>query len=164
MNVVYAKTLLYAYTYLDDMVKRIDELVVKKAFLSGQNYVAAKFQYEEIINLTYEKDIIHVVKIACDKALGKFSDEEMKYFRYKYFKNMDKKERATFDFTSRTYFRRQNKLTGEFSERLERFGLDDKFFMEECLSVDFFKHTYSLAKEQERKSVKRKTPSCPFDY
>ena len=157
MNVLYAKTLLYAYVNLDDVANHIDELVERKAKYSFSNYMPALSQFEEIVSLTYEKDIIYAVKLACDKILSRFSKEDLDFFRYKYFKNMSKKEALLFDSTSRTYFRKQVKLSEEFACRLEKYGIDDEFFEQKCLLIDYFRHLYKSTMEHERLQRKNKS-------
>ncbi len=157
MNVLYAKALLYAYVNLDDVAKQIDELVERKAKSSFSNYKPAISQFESIIKLTYEKDIIYAVKIVCDKVLSRFNKEELDYFRYKYFKNMSKKEITFFDSTSRSYFRRQIKLAEVFAEQVEKLGIDDEFFEQKCMLVEFFRQHLKRAEEHERLQRKNKS-------
>ena len=162
MNVLYAKTILYAYPDIDEVIVQIDDIVEKKAYLSFQNYSPALGQYEKIVKLTYDKDIITAVKIVCDRALRKFTEEELKFFKYKYFKNMSNREKENFDYSSRTYFRRQKKLTETFALLLEGYGIDDKFFEEQCLEINFFRYLVSRARELEkyaRKSQGEKNPA-----
>ncbi len=160
MNLLYAKTLLYAYTNLEELAKQIDELVERKARCSMINYTPAMFQFESIIKLTFEKDIIYAVKLVCDKVLSKFTKEELDFFRYKYFKNMPNREALVFDSSSRSYFRTQVKLAQEFALRVERCGIDDKFFEEKCLELNYFKELLRQTEEHERLSHKnkKKTP------
>ena len=154
MNVLYAKTILYAYPDIDEIILQIDDLVERKAYLSFHNYSPALGQYEKIVKLTYDKDIIGAVKIVCDRALKKFTEEELKYFKYKYFKNMSNREKENFDYSSRTYFRRQKNLTETFALLLEGYGVDDKFFEEQCLELNFFRQLLCRAKELEKYSKK----------
>ncbi len=154
MNTLYAKTILYAYTDIDEVIKQIDDLVEQKAYLSFHNYSPALGQYEKIVKLTYDKDIIGVVKIVCERALKKFTTEELKYFRYKYFKNMTSREKNTFDYSSRSYFRKQKKLTEDFGLLLEGYGIDDKFFEEQCLEINYFRQLLCRTRELEKYSSK----------
>ncbi len=142
MDVFYVKTLLFAYAGLDDVILSIDEQVGRKAINSRTNYSPAISQFEEIIALTNEKEIILAVKLVCDTVLGKFSEEDLTLFRYKYFGTLDEMEELLLDTTSRTYFRRQERLFNRFARRVENLGIDDDFFVKKCLSVDFFKQIY----------------------
>ncbi len=160
MNVLYAKTILYSYTTLEDVALQIDEIIERKARSSFSNYSPAVSQFESIIQLTFEKDIVHAVKLVCDKILSRFSEEDLLFFRYKYFKNMAKKELSTFDFSSRAYFRKQVKLAQIFADKLERNGIDDKFFEKNCLQLEFFRHLFKSSTEHEKLNYKNK-PKTP---
>ncbi len=157
MKVLYAKTLLYSYVHLNDVADQIDGLVEKRALFSMNNYAPALSQFEAIIHLTFEKDIVYAVKLICDKVFKKFSREDMKYFRYKYFKDMPKEEVDLFDTCSRTYFRKQNKLVVLFADRLEKCGIDDDFFEKNCMQIDFFKQLVKRAEEHETLNKKNKS-------
>lgn len=160
MDVLYAKTILYSYINLDAVSTQIDELVERKARTSFSNYSPAISQFESIVQLTYEKDIVHAVKLICDKILSKFTEEDLTFFRYKYFKNMSKKEVSNFDFTSRTYFRKQVKLAQVFADKLEKNGIDNEFFEKKCLQLEFFKQLLKGTKEHEKLNIKNK-PKTP---
>ena len=73
---------------------------------------------------------------------------------------MTKKEVANFDFTSRSYFRKQVKLAELFAEKLERCGIDDDFFEKKCLQLEFFRQLLKGTKEHEKLNVKNK-PKTP---
>lgn len=157
MEILYAKTFLYSYVHLMDVAKQIDELVEKKAFSSINNYSPALVQYETIVQLTYEKDIVYVIKKVCDKALEKFTQEEKKFFEYKYFRNKPKSYFDGFDTSSRAYFRKQISLVKTFSKRVEKLGIDDKFFKEKCLSIEFFRQLLKRTEERELSFCKGKS-------
>lgn len=161
MNILYAKAILYAYPDIDEVIVQIDDLVERKAYLSFQNYSPALGQYERIVKLTYDKDIISAVRMVCDRALRKFTEEELKFFKYKYFKNMSNREKENFDYSSRTYFRRQKKLTETFALLLEGYGIDDKFFEEQCLEINFFRYLLSRTRELEKYSKEGKNIKNP---
>ncbi|MBR5192097.1 MAG: hypothetical protein IKW33_01640 [Clostridia bacterium] len=160
MNNYYAKTLLYAYPNLISLTEQIDELVEKKAFASMGIFSPALFQCEQILGLTNQKQIIINVKIILDKVLEKFSLDELDCFSYKYFKNKPKEYFKNFDASSRGYFRKQIKLINLFSKRLEYCGIDDDWFIKNCLNIDFFKELYKRVLEYEKITNKRKTFSA----
>ena len=149
MDLLYAKTILYAYPDFEEIIVQIDDVIEKRAVMSLYNYSPALGQYEKIIKLMHEKDVISAIKIVCDKALAKFTDEELKYFRYKYFRTMSKREKENFDYSSRTYFRRQLKLTEDFASLLEGYRVNDKFFEEHCLTLNYFSQVLIRTKELE---------------
>ncbi len=156
MNNYYAKTILYAYPNLLSLMEQIDELVEKKAFASMGNFTPAIAQCEKILGLTDQKKILIKVKIVVDKVLQKFAVDELDCFAYKYFKNKPKEYFKNFDASSRGYFRKQIKLINLFSKRLEYCGIDDDWFIKNCLTIDFFKELYKRVLEYEKVSNKRK--------
>ena len=157
MNVLYAKVALYAYAHLDALTDQIDEIVEKKAFSSSMNFSPAINQFEDIIELTYQKQIVFALKLCCEDALKNFTDKEKLYFDYKYFKTRKKAEYAGLDTVSRAYFRLQIRLAEKFAKNLEKAGFSDERFKEECLSIDFFSEMLSRVKERENLNRKNKT-------
>ena len=156
METIYTKTILYAYNHLEKVAEQIDELVNKKALSSIDNCSPAIKQYDAIVQLTYEKDVVYALKKMCEKALSNFTEEEKRYFEYKYFRNKPKSYFEGFDTSSRAYFRKQNSLIKKCSDRFEKCGIDKSFFEEKCLTIDFFRQLLKRTQEVEKKSYKNK--------
>lgn len=159
MNVLYAKVALYSYAHLGAFAEQIDEIVEKKAFSSSMNFSPALNQFEDIINLTYQKDVVYALRLCVKEALKRFTEREIKCLDYKYFKTRPKEEYADLDVTSRNYFRLQIRLCEKFAESLEKAGFSDARFEEECLSIEFFREMLNRVKEKENLSRKNKTAS-----
>lgn len=159
MNVLYAKVALYSYSHLSALAEQIDEIVEKKAFSSSMNFSPAINQFEEIINLTYQKDVVFALKKCIDDALKGFTEKELLCFDYKYFKTRKKAEYEGQDFASRNYFRLQVRLSRKFAERLEKAGYSDERFKTECLSMEFFREMLKRVKDRENLNRKNKTES-----
>lgn len=160
MKIIYAKTLLYGYKHLNELAEQIDIKVEKKALSSMNNITPAINQYNEIIELTFQKDVILSLKEVCDKILKKYSEEDLKFFEYKYFMRKPKSYFKDFDASSRAYFRKQNKLVENFSVSLEKNLVNDQFFEEQVFSIEFFRQLHKQTEEHEKKTVKnrKKTP------
>ena len=156
MNVIYAKTILYAYAGMEKTIEQIDELVEKGALASFNDFTPCLAQCEKIIELIFQKDTLAVLKRTVDVVLKRFDLDELKYFDYKYFKKKPRSFYKDFDASGRAYFRKQVKLAALFAERLERLGVDDAWFEEYCLKTDYFKELFSKVKELEVKSKKNK--------
>lgn len=154
MEILYAKTVLYGYPVLENLIEQIDESVEKKALNSIRDYSPCYSQCERIIDMINVKTLLIDLKIAVDGIIKKFSDHEIMHFEYKYFKNRDKEYFKDFDATSRKYFRKQNSLAKRFSDLLEKSGIDDRKFEDEYLSVDFFRELFKRVSEREERSVK----------
>ena len=166
MNVYYAKTALYAYPNLEAVAEQIDELVEKKALSSINDYSPAVEQCEKIIDFTFQKDALFALKIRLREVFDKLTELEKDCLEYKYFKRKPKEYFIGFDFESRGYFRRQVKLAKKIAIELEKGGADDKWFEENCLSMDFFKELLKRVIEREsntrknKKKVKAKRDEC----
>ncbi|MBQ9514431.1 MAG: hypothetical protein IJR66_05615 [Clostridia bacterium] len=156
MNVIYAKSILYAYSNIDLIIDQIDELVMKKALSSMSDYSPAILQCEKIVDLTYQKDLLAELKRIVMKVLSKFTETELDFFDYKYFKKKPKEYYKDFDYQSRNYFRRQIRLANLFAERLEKCGITDKRFQDEYLRIEFFKELLKRVMEYEILSCKNK--------
>lgn len=157
MNVIYAKTVLYAYAHLDALCVQMDEIVIKKALSSSMDFTPAICQFENIIDLTYQKKVVLSLKLCCDDALKKFTDKEKLCLDYKYFRTFNKSQYAGLDVASRAYFRLQIRLAEKFAKNLEKAGFTNARFEEECLSLEFFREMLKRVKERENLNRKNKT-------
>lgn len=157
MNVLYAKVALYSYAHLKAIAEQIDEVVEKKAFSSSVNFSPAINQFQEIIDLTYQKQIIFALGLSVKDALKGFTEKEMLCLDYKYFKRHKKEDYAGLDCSSRGYFRLQARLAEKFANSLEKAGYSDERFENECLSVEFFREMLKRVKEKENLNRKNKT-------
>ena len=166
MNVLHAKSILYAYPNLETIATQIDELVMKRALGSMSDFSPAIEQYERIIDLTEQKTVLFELEILTEKILKTFSKEEIDCLDYKYFKGKPKEYYSNFDSSSRNYFRRQVRVAQKFADRLEKLGFTDRDFEEKCLKIDFFKQLLKRVKEHEElcnknKPVEIKKAQCP---
>ena len=162
MNTCYAKAVLYAYKNLTNVMDQIDELVEKKALASLSDLSPCLSQCEKILSYTNQKDVLITLKIVVDNILKKFSDEDLTFFSYKYFKDKPKEFFVNFDYTGRAYFRRQVKLAIAFSDKLEKAGIDDKWFEENCLQMDFFKELLKRVIEHEENNAFKNNKTKPI--
>ena len=106
--------------------------------------------------------ILIQLKLHIDGVLSKLKDEDLDFLDYKYFKQKPKDYYADFDFESRNYFRKQNKLATRVARLLESSGATDEWFRKNCLKIDFFfelykrtlAHEKSYSKKAKKKSAK----------
>ncbi len=157
MNIIYAKTLLHAYPNIESITEQIDELVERKALSSMNDFSSCISQCEKILGLTAQKDVYINLKIILDGLMGRFTAEEIDLLDYKYFKKKPKDYYINFDSQSRGYFRRQIKVVNKFSDLLERKGITEKWYEENCLPIEFFRELLKRVKENE--VLSRKNPS-----
>ena len=157
VNLIYVKTVLYCYPCLEAVISQIDELVEKRAFSSMWDFSPAIYQCERISNLTCQKVVMIDLKKKIDKVLERFDKESIDHFEYKFFRRKNKEYFKDFDYKSRKYFRTQNKLVKEFGLRLEKVGVDDIYFEEYLIKIEFFKELLRRVREHEIISRKNKT-------
>ena len=156
MNKYYTKVILYAYASFDAVLEQIDNLVEKKTLGSFSDFSPALKQCEKVAELFWQKDVIIYLKEIAEKALKKYSESDLLYFDYKYFKQKGKECFVGFDYTSRAYFRKQNALVKSFSEKLEKSGINDEYFEEYVLKIEFFKEMLKRVYELEKMCFKNK--------
>lgn len=154
MKIQYAKTALYAYPNIEEVAEQIDELVERKALASMRDCSPALEQCEKIVDFTIQKSILFALKIMVEEVLSKLTLSEMDCLEYKYFKRKPKEYFFGFDAESRGYFRRQIKLAEKISDRLEKVGVTDEWFEQNCLQMDFFNELLKRVIEHEE-SVKK---------
>ena len=155
MNVYYTKTALYAYPNLQAIADQIDELVEKKALASINDYSSAVTQCEKIIDFTAQKDALFALKLRLDDVMKKLLDGEKMCLEYKYFKRMPKEYFIGYDFESRGYFRKQQRLANKIANVLEKAGGTDEWFEKTCLTMDFFKELLKRTIEHEKSYSKK---------
>ena len=86
MNVIFAKTALYAYPNIMAITEQIDELVEKKALCSMNDFSPALEQFNKIADLTEQKKVMFALKLHLDDVIAKLTKEEIDCLEYKYFK------------------------------------------------------------------------------
>ena len=156
MNTLYAKTLLYAYPSIDDLIIQLDEVIKKKALGSMTDCSPAEEQCIKVVQLLMVKGLFFHLKKTLNNVLETFSDEDYLYFDYKYFKSNPKSFYVDFDSVSRSYFRKQIKLLEKFCKKIEEQGITDEWFKSECMTLEFFKNLYRHTCEREALIVKAK--------
>ena len=149
MKEIYAKVMLYSYRHLPKIADQIDDLVEKKALSSISDCSPAMAQYQKIVRLTYQKQIVLSLSLNVKTVLGKFSEAEREYFEYKYFRGINPAKNYSFDPSSRNYFRVQNRLIKKFAGFAEKIGYGDERVEKELLSVEFFREMLKRAEEKE---------------
>ena len=124
MDKVYAAAALYAFADIDDYIDMLDQSVMKKALASRCDHRPADIQAYDIVDIIILKENLISFRNTVQSILNRFTDEELSYFRYKYFN--DKTARS--DYNTRGYFRMQRALLRTFGCRLYNKGFDEKWF------------------------------------
>ena len=150
MREIYAKTMLYAYPYIDTMVKRMDDKILKKAMGSMLDTSPCEDQCTSIILLLGQKEDLKYLKNLIERMIMKFPFSDFDYFDYRYFKIRPKeyyKDKIKLD---RTYYRKQARLIKKFCTIFSAIGGDDKWFEEKFLSIRFIKNLHIRVIEREK--------------
>ena len=156
VNTLYTKVLLYTYPNIESLIDQIDELVEKKSLSSMDSQEPCIDICNSIIALIKEKDLYLDLMVILDGIFEDFTEEEMLCIEYKYFLVRDRVKFRDFDYTSKQYFRRQNKILEKIKRRLDKRGYDDNFFKEKFLPIRFFKSLLRGVKEREKHINKNK--------
>lgn len=162
MKVLYAKCLLYAYPNLKKIAGQLSDLALKKALASMSDNSPCETLCEKIVLINFQKEFYIELEGLINKALSLFDKKELDCFEYKYFKRQNKEYFERFDCSSRAYFRKQIKLINSFAMALDNVGVTDKFFIGNCLSLDFFKELLKRTVEYEERSNKNKPKKKPL--
>lgn len=156
MKRIYAKSVLYAYSDIDDHKRFLDELAEKAALDSMYDTTPAFLQCEEILKFAFQKEVLSELKSKIERVIAKFDGYERDCLDYKYFKIKPKEYYEDFDYTGRNYFRDQLRILQRFCERADKVGLTDEWFEENCLTAEYFREYLEYAEETERNSFKHK--------
>ena len=134
----YKNAILYIYPSIDEIVEQYEDIIVKKAENSYMDLSPCEKIANKIIDLIYEKNLLIELKVLLDKVLKNLTDSEMMYFEYKYFKRKPKSFFEGFDVSSRQYFRNQLKVFKKYSNLLDKYKMNEKWF-EDYLKINFIK-------------------------
>lgn len=111
---------------------------------------------EKIIALTAQKVTLSEIMEKTERAVDKLTDDEKLILDYKYFKRLPKDAFSGLDFSSRSYFRKQVRVVGRFAAKMNALGIDDAYFEEKCLKIDFFRELYKRVLIREKNFAKLK--------
>ena len=144
MKTIYAKTLLFLYTGIEEILSEIDQVVEDRAVASMNDTSPVLEQALGIIKLTEDKVKLIELKKLIDTILKQFTSYEQVVLDYNYFKRLSREDYAKFDFKSRTYFRKKKSIIDKFSTILTEKGITDEYFEKEYLSIKLVKRFFKL--------------------
>lgn len=157
MKEIYTKTMLYAYPYLDAMIKKTDDKIIKKAIGSMFDISPCEEQCAKVITLIAQKEDLKYLKHLIERMIMKFPFSDFDYFDYKYFKIRPRayyKDKIKID---RTYYRKQERLLKKFCSIFSAIGGDDQWFEEKFLSIRYINNLYQKLVEKEKNAQKTHT-------
>ncbi len=149
----YAKAILYIYHGIDGVVSQIDDLVLRRALASFSDSTSCEKQAERIIGYIEQKKLLLALRCKTEAALSEFTEEEVKYFEYKYFKRKPADYFVGFDAAGRNYFRKQIRLLEKFCFALARQGIDEESFRRDYLQMEFIRDLVRRIRRSEEKAA-----------
>ncbi len=159
MNKNYAMTMLYAYPYIDSMVKRLDDKILLRAIGSMTDFSPCEEQCAQIVVLIGHKHDLQYLKEVVEKMVMKFSMEEFDYFDYKYFKIRPKEYYEKKIPLDRRYYRIQDRLLEKFCTMLTALGGSDEWFEDKYLSNKMIRNLHAKVIESNKKRNRKKVKS-----
>ena len=149
----YIKTVLHAYVHVPKIIKRINQVVTKKALASMKDFTSCLTQCEKIINLTVQKAVLIEAKHYIDRAMSRLSQDEKDFLDYKYLRVNLVDYELKINSNTRAYYRVQQKIINTLSDNLGYLGKDDKWFEQYCLKVPFIKKMYTAVKRRDESFI-----------
>ncbi len=141
----YQKALLYSVKNLNMAIRDSQKLVEYLTLSSKYSNLTCDKITLQILRVIERRQKLIKLKNTLKKIVTDFTSDEKKLFAKKYLGR-----KLTFnDYSKRQYFRNQNKLLKTFAVRLNRYGLDEKMFKEEYLSIPYINSIYKVVEQKE---------------
>ena len=153
--IIFSKTLLNVYNYLETITKAIEKLVnasvVNTCYRCGYRNSTIE-QSNKLIDILDKKQKLINLKVICENALLELDDEDKKILCLYYFDNLKAEKIASlFDICSRTVFRKKQKAIQNFSFRLLANGYDLDYFKKRYGDEKWLSDLYCYTRESEIK-------------
>lgn len=151
----YQKTLLYACKNIKESIRECEKLIEYSAYSSKFSSASCQKISHRILELIEEKTKLKKLKDFLYNIVKNFTKEEKKLFVYKYLG----KKRTFNEFSTRQYFRNQDRLLKNFSSTLRFYGLTEEVFVREYLSIPYINSVYNVVRYKDEnlaKSIKNR--------
>lgn len=161
----YQKTLLYIYPYLGKIARATERSADVKAALSYREADTEKAA-ERILEEIATSRFLDGLKREMSEILKEFTEEEAWIMEYKFFRRKKKLEEFPAELfhslSERTVYRRQGELLKKFAAKLLGRGLDEAWFRENLLELDWAEEIYDVVKGGRDVRVRGKHKRRPF--
>ena len=141
----YQKALLYSVKNLNMAIRDSQKLVEYLTLSSKYSNLTCDKITLQILRVIERRQKLIKLKNTLKKIVTDFTSDEKKLFAKKYLG----RKLTLNDYSKRQYFRNQNKLLKTFAVRLNRYGLDEKMFKEEYLSIPYINSIYKVVEQKE---------------
>lgn len=162
---VYQKTLLYIYPYMGRMAEAIGRAADVKAALSYR-IEDTRQAVEDVLAGIWQRGILLELKREMREMLKEFSPEEGFLLEYKFFRRKGRllncPEEIWRETSERTVYRRQKRILKKFSAILARRGLDERWFCENMICMDWVEAVYRKVEAGKDVRVAGKHKRSPF--
>ena len=142
-----AKIILSSYKNLDKVISAIDESVIEACVGSYKDKRRVEKIFEDILKKIERKNKLLELKRKVDKVFSLLSDEEKDLLFCKY---LDISPKTPFNFSLRTYFRKQANLLEKLDRYFSYIGINDENFFK-----DFSNDRYMMSAKIKSDDVKR---------
>lgn len=142
----YQKTLLYSVKNLKMAIRNCQKLLEYMGISSKYSDQDCAVIAGKMLKIVEQRQKLIRLKGILKNIVLNFTLDEKKLFARKYLG----KKQVFNNFSERQYYRNQNKLIKNFSDRLKNFGLNEEKFKREYLSIPYINSIYRLVKEKER--------------
>ncbi len=156
MKSKYVRVILYGYTNIETLKEEINDIILKKALASMQDFSPCNEQCEKIIDYIGQKVLLSELKSKVKVVFRGLTELELDLLDYKYFKLKPKEHFKNIDTESRSYFRRQTNIIHKLSELFEKILLTDEWFENNCLKINYFRHMLKQIEYQDKRFSQRK--------
>lgn len=166
--VIWSKTILSVYRYLETIVDAIDDLVLKQGVhsnLAGYEQNNSAFNCaNRMIELTERKIKLINLKVVMEDALANLKRDEMRILVLFYFDMVKSKDIASMmNISIRTFFRKKSFAIQNFSKNLSLLGvtnskikefLESELWLKNAYEINMNKQEHEFSDEQNLKDFK----------
>ena len=129
------KIILASYKNFDAYIEELDKRIENICVYSHRSNLDCESIAESVFKISARKEKVLDLKQKVDKVFSLLSDEERDLIRLKYF---DEHIDRTFDYSLRTYFRKQLRLFEKLDLYFSYIGISDESFFEKFKGDKFF--------------------------
>ena len=144
----YAKILLSAYPNLNRVIKTENDNYMRRCFNSAYFCEPAEVFTTSLIDMMESRRKLIDLKNKLDLLFSRLSDEEKALIMFKYAGIMPKNK---FNFSLRTYFRKQKKLLAKIETYLKYLNITEDVFKKQYMHIRYFNVLADTVKESKRK-------------
>lgn len=149
-NKVFSDIIMEVYSKLSEVDKQIEKRIKRLAFDSFKNSNDLEGYIKTMLDLIEEKDEINYLYSLITKVYNRLDGDLKMVFDNKYF---NKRSIDLVKFSTRTYYRKQNKAIDYFCELLSFIGLTKENFFKNYLHLRCVKNATEKVSKKERDKI-----------